>query len=169
VKKDHPKATPDEKTMMFKRTQYNRQSKAQELAFDEFKRFKEWQDVATLPIHHEWSWLCPLSDKELKQLADKIEARSIRKYIEVGTFEDCGCFMWKGQVSNRSGVPEFRRKDYAGKTRTRNPAKLLYHFHREKCLESNRMNRLCENTRCCNPYHYEFVTNASTHKRRRVK
>ena len=139
------------------------------LAVAEFKRFAEWnQNNYTT---RQWSWLSPLSDKEFKQFVDKLQVDSVRSYNATGSFEECGCVIWKGQCSNRSGAPQFRRIDPTNTKRTKHPVKFLYHFHREKVCDGQGFvfKKICESDKCVNPYHYDYLTAVSAHKRRRLK
>jgi hypothetical protein len=157
------------KEEMYNAMRLQQQLKRNELTIDEFKRFTEWNDknFAT----RQWSWLGPLNDTEFKKFTDKLLVGSVRSFIANGSFESCGCVLWKGQRSNRSGVPEFRRINPEKKKRSSNPARLLYHFHREKIREGKGfvLFKNCSSEQCVNPFHYDYLTAASAHKRRRLK
>ena len=160
--------TPEKKEQRYNAMRHQQQLARDDLTVDEFKRFAMWND-ANFPTR-QWSWLDPLNGAEFAKFSDKLQTGSIRSFITHGSFENCGCITWKGQRSNRSGVPEFRRINPAKKKRSSNPARLLYHFHRERIRSGAGfvLSKNCSGQQCVNPFHYDYLTAARGNKRRRL-
>ena len=159
----------DQKEKIYKAMCVSKQTTKEALTVSEFHRFNEWHQANIGSSR--WSWFDPLNEKEFKQFIDKLTVDSIRNFNINGSFEEAGCIIWKGQRSNRSGVPEFRRIDPDRKKRTKHPVKYLYHFHREKIRDERGFvfMRTCDSEHCVNPFHFDYVSNSAAHKRRRLK